>query len=76
MTDLRDLFERRAVWQRERAALSWPEKIRMAEALREVAAQLRRAGPPMTAGISTPKQPAGGEGQPPRSLKDRSLKDK
>lgn len=65
MTDLRDLFERRAAWQRGRAALTWPEKIRMAETLREVAAQLRRTRPPLTTGVSTTKKPARG-GFPPK----------
>jgi hypothetical protein len=40
--ELQKLFEAQAAWQRARARLSWPEKIRMAEAMRESAAQLRR----------------------------------
>ena len=40
--ELQALFEAQAAWQRARARLSWPEKIRMAEAMRESAAQLRR----------------------------------
>jgi hypothetical protein len=40
--ELKALFEAQAAWQRARAGLSWPEKIRMAEAMRESAAQLRR----------------------------------
>jgi hypothetical protein len=40
--DWRKLFETQAAWQRSRAKLSWPEKIRMAETMRETARQLRR----------------------------------
>jgi len=47
MTDTRKLLERQAAWQRGRMGLTWSEKIRMAEAVREWAAQFRRAGPPM-----------------------------
>lgn len=39
--ELQKLFEAQAAWQRSRVALSWPEKIRMAEAMRETARQLR-----------------------------------
>ncbi len=38
MDDVRQLLERQATWQRERRLLSWPEKVRMAEAMRETAA--------------------------------------
>ena len=41
MTDVRRLFERQAEWQRARRGLSWPEKVRMAEAMREAILQLR-----------------------------------
>jgi hypothetical protein len=41
MTDIRHLFERQAEWQRTHLALSWPEKIRMVEAMRETLRQLR-----------------------------------
>jgi len=41
MRDIQKLLERQARWQKERAALSWPEKIRMAEAIRESAKLLR-----------------------------------
>ena len=40
--ELQALFEAQAAWQRARTELSWPEKIRMAEAMRASAAQLRR----------------------------------
>jgi hypothetical protein len=41
MTDIRRLLERQAEWQKARAGLSWPEKIRMAEAMRETLRQFR-----------------------------------
>ena len=41
MTDVRRLLERQAEWQKARGGLSWPEKIRMAEAMREMICQLR-----------------------------------
>ena len=43
MTDIRHLLERQADWQRTRSRLSWSEKIRMAEAMRESLRQFRRA---------------------------------
>jgi len=42
---LQELFEAQAAWQRARAKLSWPEKVRMAEVMRETARQLRRRSP-------------------------------
>jgi hypothetical protein len=41
MTDVRRLLERQAEWQKARGSLSWPEKIRMAEAMRETLRQFR-----------------------------------
>jgi len=41
MTDIRHLLERQAEWQKDRGSLSWPEKIRMAEAMRETLRQFR-----------------------------------
>jgi hypothetical protein len=35
MSDIRQLLERQSEWQKRRAGLSWPEKIHMAEAMRE-----------------------------------------
>jgi len=43
MTDIRHLLERQADWQKTRSRLPWPEKIRMAEAMRESLRQFRRA---------------------------------
>ena len=37
MDDVKALFKRQARWQRSRARLSWTEKLRMAEILREAA---------------------------------------
>ena len=39
------LLEKQAHWQSLRRDLSWPEKIRMAEMVRESARQLRRPQP-------------------------------
>jgi hypothetical protein len=39
--DLQELFATQAAWQRGRARLSWPEKIRMAGLMREAAAALQ-----------------------------------
>jgi hypothetical protein len=41
MTDMRELFERQAAWQAGRRRLSWPEKVRMAEAMRESLVRFR-----------------------------------
>ncbi len=57
MSDTRKLLERQAAWQKGRAALTWPEKIRMAEAVRESASRLSRARPPMMPGISASRRP-------------------
>ena len=40
--DLEKLFAAQAAWQRARAKLSWPEKVRLSEILRESARLLRR----------------------------------
>jgi hypothetical protein len=39
--DLQKLFETQAAWQRSRAQLPWPEKVRMAELMREAVRTLR-----------------------------------
>ncbi len=41
MTDLEHMLERQAQWQKSRQSLTWPEKIRMAERVRESVGQLR-----------------------------------
>jgi hypothetical protein len=41
MTDLEHMLERQAQWQKSRQSLTWPEKIRMAERIRESVRRLR-----------------------------------
>lgn len=41
MTEIENLLERQARWQKSRKALSWPEKIRMAEEVRASVARWR-----------------------------------
>jgi len=41
MTDLEQMLQRQAEWQRSRQTLTWPEKIRLAESVRESVRQLR-----------------------------------
>jgi len=41
MTDIQRMLERQAQWQKSRQLLTWPEKIRMAERVRESVRQLR-----------------------------------
>jgi hypothetical protein len=41
MADIHRLLQRQATWQKARKLLSWPEKIRMAEGIRDSARQLR-----------------------------------
>jgi hypothetical protein len=41
MSDSQHLLERQAEWQKNRARLSWPEKIRMVEALQETLRRFR-----------------------------------
>ena len=61
MTDMRELFERQAAWQAGRRRLSWPEKVRMAEAIRESLVHLRnmRSIDPKTDHVERPKTPSG-----------------
>lgn len=44
MIDVLELLERQARWQRSRSSLTWSEKIRMVEAIRETALQFRACG--------------------------------
>jgi len=39
--DVQELLRRQAQWQKSRQALSWPEKIRMAQEIRESIQKLR-----------------------------------
>jgi len=41
MTDLQQMLQRQAEWQKSRQSLTWPEKIRLAESARESVRQLR-----------------------------------
>jgi hypothetical protein len=41
MNDIEQILQRQAQWQKSRQSLSWPEKIRMAERLRENLQQWR-----------------------------------
>lgn len=43
MNDIEQMLERQTRWQKTRQALPWPEKIQMAERMRESARQLRAA---------------------------------
>lgn len=45
MTDLANLFERQARWQESLRELSWPDKIRMAAAMRASMMALRKSAP-------------------------------
>lgn len=42
MIDIRELLERQARWQQSRARLSWSEKLRLAETLRDAARAMGR----------------------------------
>ena len=46
MTDTQQMLEKQAVWQMSRRTLSWPEKIRMAEGVRDSILTLRATAPP------------------------------
>jgi hypothetical protein len=41
MPEFGERLERQAQWQRSRKSLSWPEKVRQAEAMREAIKALR-----------------------------------
>ncbi len=43
-----ELFRRQAEWQKSRKSLSWSEKIRMVEAVREDVLRLRATNPQNT----------------------------
>ncbi len=61
MSDTLKLLERQATWQKCRVALTWAEKVRMAEAVRDSVAQLRRGRLPKASGVSA-------RGHPPTKL--------
>jgi hypothetical protein len=41
MTEIERMLERQAEWQKSRQSLTWPEKIRLAERVRDTIRQLR-----------------------------------
>jgi len=60
MNDVQEMLKRQAVWQRSRQSLTWPEKIRMAEMVRESVKQLRASSAPRAnQEISTRQKPRG-----------------
>jgi hypothetical protein len=63
MDDVKTMLERQADWQKSRAKLSWAEKVRMAEAVRESVATLRRSWRP-----ASPSKPETKSLAPPPSL--------
>ena len=58
MNDVKKLLERQAAWQKRRKSIPWPEKIRIAEAIRESILQLRGTGPGLKreAAVSGPRR--------------------
>ena len=46
MFDVGALLQRQERWQKSRRTLSWAEKMRMVEAVRESVRSLRRTAPP------------------------------
>jgi hypothetical protein len=71
MTETRQLLERQAAWQKGRAALTWPEKIHLAEAVREGAAQISRARSPRRSAVSPSRRPETGEVTTREAKKDK-----
>ncbi len=66
MTDIDRLLARQAAWQRARRDLPWAEKVRLAEALRDLAQRWKRersvrpsTGARDTARISPRRRPRG-----------------
>jgi hypothetical protein len=45
MDDSSKRFSQQALWQKNRRSLSWPEKVRQAEAMRETIIRLRASKP-------------------------------
>ena len=56
MTDLAALLARQARWQKSHASLPWPEKVRIAEQMRDDVAAMRRTRP-KTARSDEPRPP-------------------
>jgi hypothetical protein len=55
MTDIEHMLKRQAHWQKSRQSLTWPEKIRMAERVRDSVKQLRAQPRPIAPGPPPPK---------------------
>ena len=58
MSDLEQMLNRQAQWQKSRQSLTWPEKIRLAERVRDSVRQLRAQhgqGAEATAAPKTPR---------------------
>jgi hypothetical protein len=55
--DVAALFRRQAAWQKTRASLSWPEKIRLAEQIRESITGLKAGAPRQTKADRRDPQP-------------------
>jgi len=53
MSEIERPLNRQASWQKSRGSWSWPEKIRLAERIRESVAVWRRRAP--TTRLATPK---------------------
>ena len=47
MSDLEQMLNRQAQWQKNRQSLTWPEKIRLAERVRESVRQWRARPSPV-----------------------------
>lgn len=62
MSEITKLLERQAAWQKSRAKLTWPQKVRMAASVREWAARLRRARLARQAEASNDRPSAGSDG--------------
>ena len=57
MSEVEQLLKRQSAWQASRRRLSWPEKIRMAEAMRETLVRFRRIRPVSAAPGREEKEP-------------------
>lgn len=57
MNEIARMLKRQAEWQRSRQSLTWPEKIRMVEAVRDSIQLLRRTGPAKAVTATAPPRP-------------------
>ena len=56
MPEIEEIFRRQERWQKQRRLLPWPEKLRLAEAVRESLLQFRQAGRTPTGRVSTSRE--------------------